>query len=176
MYQIPTKIFIVPYRNRQEDKRLFDQHIKYLLEDLPDNTYKIFFVHQNDSKPFNRGAMKNIGFLAVRAEYPDNYRDITLIFNDIDTYPVKKNSINYDTVRGTIKHFYGFKFALGGIFAITGHDFEACGGFPNYWGWGLEDSVIQKAALSCNLKINRDNFFVYRDAKTSSNATISSND
>ena len=162
---IPTKIFIIPYRNRQEDKALFDSHMKYLLEDIPANTYEIFFVHQNDAKPFNRGAMKNIGFLAMRDKYRDNYKNITFIFNDIDTYPVKKNVLNYDTVSGTIKHFYGFTFALGGIFSITGADFEKCGGFPNYWGWGLEDSVIQMAALAAKIKINRDNFFVFRDSK-----------
>ena len=162
---IPTKIFIIPYRNRKQDKKLFDKHMKYILEDIPASLYKIFFVHQNDTKPFNRGAMKNIGFLAMRTQYPDNYKDITFIFNDIDTYPVNKNALDYDTVHGTVKHFYGFTFALGGIFAITGHDFEVCGGFPNYWGWGLEDAVIQKAVLAAKITINRDNFFAFRDTK-----------
>lgn len=162
---IPTKIFIIPYRNRQQDKAAFNSHMKYILEDIPTNTYEIFFAHQNDTKPFNRGAMKNIGFLAMRDKYPNNYKDITFIFNDIDTYPVTKNVLNYDTVSGTIKHFFGFTFALGGIFSITGADFEKCGGFPNYWGWGLEDTVMQRAALAAKIKINRDNFFAFGDSK-----------
>lgn len=162
---IPNKIFIIPYRNRQREKYLFEKHMRYVLEDIPSDTYKIYFVHQNDKKPFNRGAMKNIGFLAMRDTYPDNYKDITFIFNDVDTYPIRKNTFQYDTKQGIIKHFYGFRFALGGIFSINGSDFEKCGGFPNLWGWGLEDAIIQTYALRRNIKIDRDNFFDWRDSK-----------
>ena len=161
----PNKIFIIPYRNREKEKSLFINHMNYILQDIDKSSYEIFFVHQQDNLPFNRGAMKNIGFLAMRDKYPDNYKETTFIFNDIDTYPRIKNLLNYDTTIGTIKHYYGFKFALGGIFSIKGVDFEKCGGFPNLWGWGTEDTLIQEYAIKCGLSIDRSNFFEYKDSK-----------
>jgi len=160
---IPTKIFIIPYRNRKFLKIHFEKYMKYILEDIPKETYEIYFVHQKDSRPFNRGAMKNIGFLAMRDKYPNHYKNITFVFNDIDTMPVEKNYLNYDTIIGIVKHFYGFNFALGGIFSITGADFENCGGFPNYWAWGLEDNTIQNRVLANNLKLDRSQFHNFCD-------------
>ena len=47
---IPTKIFIVPYRNRKAQKNHFDIYMKYILEDLPKEDYKIFFVQKSKFK------------------------------------------------------------------------------------------------------------------------------
>ena len=156
---IPKKIFIIPYRNREQQKLHFSIYMNYILQDENEDEYKIFFIHQNDNQPFNRGAMKNIGFLVIKDIFPSNYKDITLVFNDIDTMPFNKNIIDYNTKQGTVKHFYGFEFALGGIVSITAGDFEKIGGFCNSWGWGLEDNLLNKRALENNLIIDRSNFF-----------------
>lgn len=113
--------------------------------------YEIYFSHQCDNRTFNRGAMKNIGFLAIKQKYPDDYKKITFVFNDVDTIPYKK-LFDYDTTEGTIKHFYGFKFALGGIVSITGSDFEKMNGFPCYWGWVMKTMHYYKEADDHNLE------------------------
>ena len=160
---IPKIIFIVPYRDREQQKEFFMSHMKTILSDIPQSDYKIFFSHQMDSRHFNRGAIKNIGFLAMKDKYPNDYKNITFVFNDIDTMPYTKNFFNYHTVEGVVKHFYGYEFALGGIVSIKGSDFEKVSGFPNLWTWGYEDNLLQKRVLAANLKIDRSQFYPIMD-------------
>ena len=152
----PKIVFIVPYRNRPQHKFFFSKYMSFILEDR--NDYEIYFSHQCDSRTFNRGATKNIGFLAVKAKYPNHYKDISFVFNDVDTIPFNK-IFNYETVAGTVKHFYGFTHALGGILSIKGSDFEKINGFPCFWGWGMEDNVLQHRCQLHNVSIDRGVFY-----------------
>ena len=163
---VPQKIFIIPYRKRENQKKEFLRHMKeVVLVDEPESSYEIYFAHQYDARPFNRGAMKNIGFLAMKRKYPLYYKNITFIFHDVDTFPSVKDMIGYDTTYGIVKHYYGYEFALGGIFAIKGIDFERSLGFPNFWGWGLEDNVIQERCLEIGLQIDRSEFYHMQDKR-----------
>lgn len=155
-------LFIVPYRDRQQHKTHFLKYMEYILEDYDTTSYEILIVHQKDNRPFNRGAIKNIGFLYAKEKYP-YYKDINFIFNDIDTIPSEKNTLDYNTTKGIIKHYYGFDFCLGGIFSVKGEDFEKMNGFPCYWTWGFEDNVIAYRAEEKNIKIDRSNYFPFGD-------------
>ena len=161
--KIPKLIFIIPYRDREQHLLFFKRQMKHVLEDLDENEYKIYYVHQCDNRSFNRGALKNIGFLAMRLKYPQHYKSITFVFNDVDTMPFNKNFIDYETTFGIVKHFYGFTFTLGGIVSITGVDFERIHGFPNFWAWGFEDNMLNDRVKRANLTIDRDHFFPYAD-------------
>jgi hypothetical protein len=160
---IPKIVFIVPYRNRKTQLEAFQCKMKIILEDYPKEDYVIYYIHQMDKRVFNRGAMKNIGFLVVKNKYPNDYRNITLVFNDVDTFPVRKNLFNYHTVSGVVKHFFGFTYTLGGIVSINAADFERVNGFPNFWAWGYEDNLIQKRIETIGITIDRSIFYKLGD-------------
>ena len=154
--KVPKRVFIVPYRNRTQHKFFFSKYMSFILEGHDD--YEIYFSHQCDARTFNRGATKNIGFLAIKEKYPEDYLEITFIFNDIDTIPFNK-IFDYQTTYGVVKHYYGYKYALGGIVVMKGCDFEMINGFPCYWGWGMEDNALQKRCEAFGLKIDRSIFY-----------------
>ena len=156
MTSIPKRIFMVPYRNRPEQKFFFCKYMEFLLEYMTD--YEVYFSHQSDERSFNRGAVKNIGFLAMKEKYPNDYKDITFIFNDLDTLPFNR-IFEYNTTHGIVKHYYGFEHSLGGIVVIKGSDFELINGYPNFWSWGFEDSCLQKRCLQAKIKIDRSHFY-----------------
>ena len=152
--------FIVPYRDREQQKLFYDRHMKRdILEGLVEGKdYEIMFIHQCDSRPFNRGGMKNIGFLICKERYPNDYKNSTFVFNDVDCMPFNKGYLNYGTSRGIVKHFYGVRDTLGGIVSINGDDFERANGFPNFWTWGLEDNVMLNRVKNIRLNVDRSNF------------------
>lgn len=160
---IPSLIFIVPYRHRRQHRAFFTNYIEIIMKDYPRDSWDYYFSHQVDDRPFNRGAMKNIGFLAIKDKYPNHYKNITFVFNDVDTLPYDKDVFHYETQQGIIKHFYGYDHALGGVFSIKGADFERLNGFPNYWAWGQEDNCIQHRAMKLNIPVDRRNFFKIGD-------------
>lgn len=160
---IPDKVFIIPYRDRAPQQVVFLRVMPWILEG---QNYQILFIHQYDKRPFNRGAMKNIGFSYVKAKWPEDYRQMILIFHDIDYMAWRKGQFQFWTMPGTIKHYLGFPKSLGGIFAIMGADFERINGFPNIWTWGLEDNIIYGRALRGRLYVDaRERLHVEKDTK-----------
>ena len=161
----PEIVFIIPYRNRPHEKKSLDEYFFRLKNDRKwsDDQVKFLYVHQVDKKLFNRGAMKNIGFIYVKKAYPKDYRNITFVFHDVDFYPDSTNLLPYKANIGEVQHYYGFHHVLGGIFTIKGFDFEKVGGFPNYWGWGFEDNKIYERCINNNIITNRNIFYEIND-------------
>ena len=165
MEEIPHTVFLIPYRDREKEGKYFKTYFELYVKAQPNmnNGVKYFFCHQNDTRPFNRGAMKNLGFLTIKGLYPNNWKDITLVFHDIDCYPRPHIKLPYTTTKGTVVHYYGFKYTLGGIVVINAEDFANIGGYPNFWGWGYEDNALQLRVESNNLLIDRSLFFECSD-------------
>jgi N-terminal region of glycosyl transferase group 7 len=150
----PKVVIIVPVRDRDEHKNIVASIYKNSAQ------LKFIFVNQNWYYPFNKGAMLNIGFLEIKKLYPDLYQNITFVFHDVDIIlfrglDIRKLLDRFITSSGTIKHIYGFQHSLGGVFSITGLDYEKVGGSPNIYGWNVEDVILQDRVLSHNLRIDR---------------------
>ena len=60
---IPKVVFIVPYRDREFHRNVFYTWTKELIDR---NNYLVIFSHQNDQRLFNRGGIKNLGFIYIK--------------------------------------------------------------------------------------------------------------
>lgn len=133
---IDIPIIVIPYRNRQS-------HLSCLLPRL--QQFQVIVVEQMDDRPFNRGALLNIGYVQAR-----NRGATRVILHDCDLIPDDTLLAMYrESWPRRIVHF-GARFRrynnsrnyFGGV-----HGFEQ-GYFPgypnNFWGWGGEDDALRK--------------------------------
>jgi hypothetical protein len=154
--------FIIPYRNRKEH---LDEFIKRFTDYLKDTDIdaQFYIIHQIHPGEFNRGAMKNIGFLEVSKIRPDGL----FIFHDVDTYPTYWGSIPYETKMGEIRRpvMNSSPENLGLICCIWKAEFEKTNGFANFWGWGAEDGALYFRAKRLGIRINEKNMIHHTDTK-----------
>ena len=154
--------FIIPYRNRKEHLDEFIRRFKDMLKGREVDA-KFYIIHQMNPKDFNRGALKNIGFLEVSKIRPDGI----FIFHDVDTYPTYWGSISYEPNRGEFKRPVSNTGPgnLGLICCCWKEEFERTNGFANYWDWGSEDSVLYHRAIKCGIPINEKNMIHHTDRR-----------
>lgn len=152
---------IIPIRNR--DKEL--NEITDILEDIfkkQNIDAKYYIVEQEEGAKFNKGKISNAAFIE---SLKDNFSDYYL-FNDVDLWPENSNVIKYNiNTDNIIRHPYGSKHCIGGFFLTTKKTFREINGYSNsYWGWGGEDTDLQRRAECKNIKIDRSDF-KYRGKK-----------
>jgi len=152
--------FIIPYRNRKQHLHEYIKRFTTMLRNVQIDA-EFYIIHQCNTNDFNRGALMNIGFLEVCKTRSDGL----FIFHDVDLYPTYWGSISYDTSPGTVRHPIGLKHEnLGGICCFWKSDFESINGFPNYWGWGIEDVTLMQRVKKANIPIDESNFVDLKDS------------
>jgi hypothetical protein len=166
--KIPLYIFLIPYRDRENELNEWYNNMSiYLDNQLGEDKYEVYVIHQCNNMLFNRGALCNIGFLEAKKKYPTTYKDIQFIIHDVDIYPIyivdKQDIIKYETLKGEVRHPYGvlrpqLGGTLGGICIIYGEDYEKLNGMPNYYGWGGEDVAMSRRCYANNIRINETKF------------------
>jgi hypothetical protein len=164
---------IVPYRDRPDSLARFLQHVTfYFQRDKVDRTlpYRITVVEQEAGRPFNVGAMRNIGFLLnegsaeqvcfhdvdylpIWADYQPVDRPTRLLWHGAEAVPID------DTEKRFINHDYEKYF--GGVVMFPTALFRRVNGYSNgYWGWGYEDLDLRARCVAEGLEIGyRDGTF-----------------
>jgi hypothetical protein len=141
----------VPYRDREEH---LDNFLPQIHDHLKDAglSFHIVIAEQEDGLAFNRGAMKNAGFLLGGAS------DYTC-FHDVDYLPLNadygwtddpaclvltgnqdlgvKKTGPVQPIHLDMKNFFG------GVVMVPDALFRQVDGYSNgYWGWGYEDTDL----------------------------------
>jgi len=143
---------IVPYRDRQSHLEVF---IPYMEEYLKNYDYKIFVIEQNDSKPFNRGKLLNIGARIAIKEGFDYFA-----LHDVDMLPLKNVDYSYPETPvhliSKVDKEVPFVDYFGGVTLFNVHDYKLVNGYSNeYWGWGFEDDDLLYRCIQRNIPLDK---------------------
>jgi hypothetical protein len=152
---IPCLGIVVPYRDRKQHLDVFLPYMRdfFRTDNLNSEiSCRILIVEQTPGLPFNRGAIKNIGFayLAPQVDY--------FCFHDVDLLPISADYRRSSNPAMIACH--GLEFSLdfirklfGGVVVLEKDQFEQANGYSNdYCGWGFEDVDIRERLLRCNLQ------------------------
>jgi hypothetical protein len=153
---------VVPYRDREKQLRQFLPHIRdyFAGRGIP---YHIVIAEQAAGLPFNRGAIKNAGFLLggeseytcfhdvdylpLEADYSWSDAPAGLVWAGAESIPIKASG-QTQYINPDMSKFFG------GAVLMPNALFRQVDGYSNeYWGWGYEDtdlvSRFQAANIAC---------------------------
>jgi hypothetical protein len=166
-----STVFLIPVRDRQAQMAEFIRNTPpYLDRTLGPQTWEIWFIQDVETerkRPFNKGALFNIGFLELKARFPLSWESKVLVMHDVDVYvklETDTRPIEY-TVSGpgVIRHPYGEidprKGPIMGCFSIIyACDYARVNGVPNYYGWGVEDVTFGYRCQAADIQIDESGF------------------
>lgn len=149
---------IVPYRNRESQLKTFLIYMHNYLRRQKIH-YRIFIIEQNDTKPFNRAKLFNIGSI-ISKQFEFN----CMILHDVDLLPMYVGHLYGCTKlpRHMCAAVSDFRYNLpyeglfGGVISINMSQFEQINGLSNlYEGWGGEDDDFYARLLANKISICR---------------------
>lgn len=138
---------IIPFRetrNKLSQGADRNKHLKQILDCFQKKlkcNYHVYVIEQyNDSSPFNKGYIMNVGYDICK-----NNVDY-MVFHDVDQLPeydiygeIPKKPLHLCTNTDQ-EDFHFYENMVGGVLLINKSDFELSQGWSNkYIGWGLED-------------------------------------
>lgn len=142
-------VVIVPYRDRAIHLKVFAPAIKNYLD------CDLLIVEQADDKPFNRGALLNVGFIEANPPYYYIFHDVDMIPINAD-YSYPENPTHIATQCSQFNYMMPYPEYFGGVNLFTHKQFTTINGFVNNLkGWGAEDDILRESVIRKGLKIDR---------------------
>jgi hypothetical protein len=166
---LPQRLnIVVPYRNREAHLAQFIPHVAdYMARVHPDLSYRVTVAEQDqDGLPFNRGALKNIGFLLGEADsdyvclhdvdyLPEDadyrYADdpTAILWHGAEARPIAPD-ISDRVIRNDLESTFG------GALLVPNRIMRRIDGYSNlYWGWGFEDFDFSLRIRARNIATGR---------------------
>ena len=147
-------VICIPYRHRKAHLESFIANTCPLLKKHMSNT-KVLIIEQTGDRLFNRGKLLNVGF----KEYSDKTK--YFMTHDVDINPTEDTLCKYymrDIPDNSVMGIYTSQCnTLGGIIKFRPSTIISCNGFPNnYWGWGVEDKVLQNRCEFAGVQIEKN--------------------
>jgi hypothetical protein len=148
---------VVPYRDRAAHLEQFVPHLRaYFARDKADChiPYRVLVVEQEPGLPFNRGALKNIGFRLGRDDGDYTcFHDIDYLplWADYSPVPCPTRIVWYGAEnrplapgRSDLIMSHDLETFFGAVVLTPNRAFAAVDGYSNqFWGWGCEDSDLR---------------------------------
>ena len=140
---------IVPYRDREENLKLFLNHMHPFLA-KQQLEYGIYIIEPLGNLTFNRGFLMNIGFVEALKDKND-WQCFT--FHDVDLLPEDERNIyscpetprHMSSAVSTLKYRLPYEKIFGGVTSFTKEQYYKINGFSNvFFGWGGEVSFLFK--------------------------------
>lgn len=151
---------IIPFRNREKHLPVLLRYLFPLLLKRNNIHARVFVVEQMDRHPFNRGKIKNAGYLEAMKFFPYN----CLIFHDVDLI-MESHRIPYDCTHSPMHlsvRIDKFNYTLpylrlfGGVQVLSTEHFQRINGMPNtFWSWGGEDDNLFYRTARRRLRLHR---------------------
>ncbi|XP_069106743.1 beta-1,4-galactosyltransferase 6-like [Argopecten irradians] len=152
--------FIIPFQDRDSHLKIFMSNIVPKLQ-RQQLEYTIFLVEQAPGQHFNRGMMRNIGF--VEASKNDSYD--CYVFNDVDTI-IENDKNMFKCDAQSVRHLAAmvdifnytllYKQLIGGILSVTYRQFISANGYSNsIYLWGGEDDDLYDRFRKHGYRVSR---------------------
>ena len=160
---------VVPYRAREAHLKIFVQMVRaYFARDKIDKDipYQVLVVEQENGLPFNRGALKNIGYtlgrddsdytcfhdvdyIPVWADYSWSDTPVAIVWYGAESRPIRLSHRDRG-VRHDLNQFYGGA-------ALAPNDlFAQVNGYTNaHWGWGPDDLDLKHRFTAAGIAMGR---------------------